>query len=210
MLNRARITDAAMKLLKTVGMRGLTIRALADRLGVSPSAIYNHADSRATVFAWVQERLVAEVDASGFGTLPWRQAIERWAWSYFRMLRRHTELVEIGATVPLREADASAQMYERIAYGFRSEGWAVRDVLPSISALESFIFGAAFDSAAPTDIYITGSSAQAPILNAIVAAQHRNAEDTDRDPSEITFELGLHAMLDGLHARHSNATIANE
>lgn len=189
----------------------MTVSALAERLGVGSSAIYNHADSRATVLAWVQEVIANDLDASGFGTEPWRQATERWAWSYYRLLRQHPWFVEITATVPLRHAEVSTRMYERIAYGLRAEGWRVRDVLHTISALESFIFGAAFDAAAPTDIYYTGANAKAaPILTAIVAAHHEVVSGSKMDSSEITFDLGLQAMLDGLHARHSNPTVAND
>lgn len=211
MLNHERITAAAIALLKAGGLRALTMSALAERLGVSPSAIYNHADSRATVLVWVQESIANQLDASGFGTEPWRDATEKWAWSYYRLLREHPWFVEITATVPLRNAEVSTRMYERVAFGLRAEGWPVRDVLHTISALESFIFGAAFDAAAPTDIYFTGEHAKAaPILTAIVEAHNQVVENSEWDTSEYTFDLGLQAMLDGLHARHSNPKIANE
>lgn len=210
-LNRQRITDAAIKLLRAGGLKALTVAALAERLGVSPSAIYNHADSRATVLVWVQESIAHELDASAFGSEPWREATEKWAWSYYRLLRTHPWFVEITATVPLRNAEVSTRMYERIAYGLRAEGWRVRDVLHTISALEAFIFGAALDAAAPTDIYYTGANAPAaPILTAIVRAHDEVVADSGLDTSEITFDLGLQALLDGLHARYSNAKIANE
>ncbi|MDJ1372376.1 TetR/AcrR family transcriptional regulator [Gulosibacter molinativorax] len=210
-LNRARITDAAIALLKAGGLRALTMSALAARLGVSPSALYNHTDSRATVLVWVQEAIANQLDASGFGSEPWRAATEKWAWSYYRLLRENPWFVEITATVPLRKAEASARMYERVAYGLRAEGWLVRDVLHTISALESFIFGAAFDAAAPNDIYFTGEhSKAAPILTAIVEAHNEVIADPEWDTGEYTFNLGLQAMLDGLHARHSNPRIANE
>lgn len=210
-LNRERITAAAIRLLRAGGLRALTMSALAERLGVSPSAIYNHADSRATVLVWVQEVIAHGLDASGFGTEPWRRATERWAWSYYRLLREHPWFVEITATVPLRDAEVSTRMYERVAYGLRAEGWRVRDVLPTISALESFVFGAAFDAAAPIDIYYTGANARAaPVLTAIVAAHAADVSSSERDASEVTFDLGLQALLDGLYARHAHPTIANE
>ncbi|KAB1644831.1 TetR/AcrR family transcriptional regulator [Gulosibacter chungangensis] len=210
-LTRQKITDAAIKLLRTGSLKALTVSALAERLGVAPSAIYNHADSRATILSWVQESIAQQLDASGFGTEPWRAATERWAWSYYRLLREHPWFVEITATVPLRDAEVSARMYERVAYGLRAEGWRVRDVLHTISALESFIFGAAFDAAAPSDIYATGVHAQAaPILTAIVRAHDEVVANSELNTGEITFDLGLQAMLDGLHARHSHPKIANE
>lgn len=210
-LTQPKITDAAIKLLRAGGLKALTVSALADRLGVAPSAIYNHVDSRATILVWVQESIAQELDASGFGTQPWRDAIERWAWSYYRLLREHPWFVEITATVPLRNAEVSTRMYERVAYAFRAEGWRVRDVLHTISALESYIFGAAFDAAAPTDIYYTGANAPAaPILTAIVQAHDEVVANSDLDTNEITFDLGLQALLDGLHARHSHPKIANE
>ncbi|SJM69405.1 TetR/AcrR family transcriptional regulator [Gulosibacter sp. 10] len=210
-LDRERITTAAIQLLRSGGLAKLTINALAARLGVSPSAIYNHADSRATILVRVQERLVVEIDASGFERLPWREATERWARSYFLMLRRNHALVEVTATVPISEALESARMYERVAYGLRRAGWSVRDVLPTISAIEAFIFGAALDSTAPADIYSTGAHrGKTPLLTAIVGVHEEHLRESGSSAADVAFELGLGALLDGLHARHSSPTVSED
>lgn len=56
------------------GLSGLTMRALSRRLGVSPSALYNHVPSREALLAWVQEHVSEQLDASGFGSLSLRDA----------------------------------------------------------------------------------------------------------------------------------------
>lgn len=48
-LNRARIVDGAFTLLDEVGIDGLTVRALANRLGVKAPALYWHFDSKQTL-----------------------------------------------------------------------------------------------------------------------------------------------------------------
>lgn len=114
-LSRERITDEALRLVDRKGAGALTIQALAERLGVVPSAIYNHAPSRAVLLAWIQERLVREVDPSGFGALPWRAAVERWAWSYLRVLRAHRECVAIYAHLPIRDTPEATQMSQSLS-----------------------------------------------------------------------------------------------
>ncbi|WP_131824571.1 TetR/AcrR family transcriptional regulator, partial [Mycobacteroides abscessus] len=73
-LNRDRIVDAALAELRASGLRKLTMRAVAVRLGVTVAALYNHVPSRAGLLVAVQERFTAGLDVSGFGVVPLREA----------------------------------------------------------------------------------------------------------------------------------------
>lgn len=198
-LSRERITDEAIRLVDRKGAGGLTIQALASRLGVVPSAIYNHAASRATVLAWIQERLVGELDASGFGRLAWRPAVERWAWSYLRVLRAHRECIGIVAHLPIRDTPQTTLMYQRVVAGFRAAGIPTADVLAAIAVIEQFVFGAAIDSLGPEDIY--EPDAPGVVAHAYVLHRRQLVEQRTRG-ADHAFELGLSLVLDGLQARY--------
>lgn len=88
----------ATELIARTGPAGFTIRGLADTLGVAPSAIYNHAPSRAALLAAVTERFLGAI------TLPpeeqpwdqWLRASAAGLRDQLRQGRRLTELVLTG------------------------------------------------------------------------------------------------------------------
>ncbi|MDL9981566.1 TetR/AcrR family transcriptional regulator [Microbacterium sp. ASV49] len=194
-----RITDAALAVLKKDGLRGLTMRGVAARLGVTPSALYHHVPSRDALLAAVQERFAAGLDTSGFGTLPLREALSRWAWSYLLLLRAQPELVPVIVEVPLAQTPHTSLMYQRVIAGFAAAGWPEESIIGSMSVLETYIFGAALDSPSPDDVYAPGSSAREPLLARTYAAFSASVEDRGERPRDALFRLGVEAILTGLH-----------
>jgi AcrR family transcriptional regulator len=198
-LDAERITDAAYAVLRRAGLRGLTMRALATRLDVAPSALYHHAPSRAAILAAVQERFAAGLDTTGFGALPLREALSRWAWSYLHLLREQPELVPVIVEVPLAQTPHTSLMYQRVIAGFAAAGWPEESIIASMSVLETYIFGAALDSPSPDDVYAPRSSAQSPLLARTYAAFAASVEDQGERPRDALFRMGLEAILTGLH-----------
>lgn len=194
-LSRDVITDAALALIAQAGYQGLTMSALARRLRVAPSALYNHAASKQEVLGWVQDHVMAEVDSSAFGKESWDEAVRRWATSYREVFARHAPLVPIIAVLPVTGAPDTLRMYEEVSRGFHDAGWPEERVVSAIVSLESFIYGSALDVAAPVDIFDSGESADRfPGFTAVVrsgAARPGNAADA-------AFQLGLEAMITGL------------
>lgn len=200
-LDRERITRAALALIQSDGLQRLTMRSLAERLGVSPGALYHHADSRSTVLAWVQEEISGHLNVAGFGTMSLRDALAQWAWSYLRFLRARPRLVDLIVAVPVSQTADTSRMYQRIVSAFRAAGWYDRSIIPSLSALETFIFGAALDSAGPESIYEPEPNAGTPALGDTQAAFAALVQETGEHEHDLVFQLGLDAMLTGLQMR---------
>lgn len=209
-LSRERITAAALELIVEAGYDGFTMLALARRLRVAASALYNHAASKQEVLGWVQDHVMKDVDASAFAREPWDEAVRQWAWSYREVFARHAPLVPIIAVTPVTDAAETLRMYEEVARGFLAAGWPEERTVPAIVALESFIYGSALDVAAPVDIFESGTlSGQFPAFTAAVrsaAASPTGASDTPdpvpRDsPADTAFRLGLESMISGM--RHA-------
>jgi AcrR family transcriptional regulator len=168
-LDTEQITEAALKLIELQGYKGLTMSGLARRLGVAPSALYNHVAAKADVLVLVEDHLMAGVDVGGFGSEPWDSAVRRWAWSYRDVFARHTPLIPVIAVLPVTNAPRTVTMYEAVTAGFLAEGWPQERIVDAIVALESFIFGSAYDVTAPEGIFDTGALAgTAPLFSAAV------------------------------------------
>lgn len=198
-LSKELITSAALKLIEASGYDALTMSALARRLGVAPSALYNHVKSKHDVLLLLQDHLMNRVDVSGFGTLPWPEAVRNWAWSYRDVFAQHSPLIPVIAVLPVTGAPRTLQMYEELTRGFLDAGWPEPLVVPTIVALESFIFGSAFDVAAPEDIFETGELAgSSPHFTSAVRARQLPA---DGAPADAAFRLGLDGLISGLDAQ---------
>ncbi len=201
LLDRRRITAAASAIIREEGLSAVTMRALARRLGVGASALYNHAASRSTVLAWVQEDVSTHLNASGFGSLSLRDALAQWAWSYLRLLRTQPRMVDLIVAVPVAHTVQTSQMYQRIVAAFRSAGWYDRSVLPSLSAIETYIFGAALDSAGPENVYEPAPGELASALSDTHSAFAELVRESGSRERDLVFALGLDALLTGLQLR---------
>ena len=198
-LSQARITAAALAIIKTGGYGTLTMSALAKRLGVAPSALYNHVDSKQEVLRWLQDHVMSSVDTSGFAELPWDQALRGWARSYRDVFARHTPLIPVIAVLQVSGAPRTLAMYEAVTEGLVRAGWPAAQIVPAIVALESFIYGSAYDAVAPQEIFDTGALAEdSPHFTAAVQEQAGRA---DGRAAESAFEAGLDALVTGLAGR---------
>ncbi|WP_035771410.1 TetR/AcrR family transcriptional regulator C-terminal domain-containing protein [Arthrobacter sp. Br18] len=194
-LSRTRITGAALELIDEAGYDGLTMSALARRLKVAPSALYNHAASKQEVLRWLQDHVMTMVDFSAFATEPWADAVRSWAWSYRGVFARHAPLVPVIAVLPVTDAADTLRMYEEVARGFLAAGWPEDRVVPAIVALESFIYGSALDVSAPSDIFDSGALAgEFPLFTSAV----RSSTGSGGNAADAAFRAGLEGLITGL------------
>ena len=205
LLGKAGITAAALVLINRKGDEGLTMAGLAKELDVAPSALYNHVASKRDVLLLVEDHLTSLVDVSDFGSAPWEDAVRSWAWSYRNVFAEHTPLIPVIAVLPVTDAPQTLAMYETVSKGFLDAGFPQERVVSSIVALESFIFGSAYDVTAPEDIFDSGSMAEStPHFTAAVRSAANNALEGGSGgpgrPADVAFELGLEALISGLGA----------
>lgn len=195
-LTPERIVAAALAVIKAKGYEGLTMSALARRLSVAPSALYNHVESKQEVLQWIQDHVMSGVDTSCFADHPWADAVRIWARSYRDVFARHTPLIPVIAVLQVSGAPRTLTMYEAVTEGFLRAGWPEANIVPAIVVLESFIYGSAYDAVAPEDIFHTGSLAsRSPLFTAAVEQQLGRAEGRAADAA---FETGLEALVSGL------------
>lgn len=206
LLGPDQITQAALKLVSREGYKALTMSGLAKSLNVAPSALYNHVSSKQDVLVLVEDALMGRVDVSAFPALPWAEAVSLWAHSYRNVFSAHLPLIPVIALLPVTNAPQTITMYEAVTDGFLRAGWPSERIIDAIVALESFIFGSAYDVNAPADIFAPGElAAAAP--NFTAAVEHRShacagqgAGQIQCNDADAAFSLGLAAMVAGLAA----------
>lgn len=191
-LTREAIATAALCLIDLHGYEAMTMKALATALDVAPSALYNHVLSKAELWVPIQERLMAEVDASAFQRLPLRPAMAAWARSYRDVFAAHPQVIAGIARLPVAGSPQTLAHYEAVATALTQGGLPRTRVVSVIVAFESFIFGSALDVSAPDDIFESGDGAHAiPVFASAVAARAA----LPADPADDAFDLGLDALL---------------
>lgn len=193
------IVDRALEIVTAEGLESLTMSRLAGALEVTPAALYNHVSSKDAILREVQDRLMSALDLAGFDEDPWPVAIRRWAVSYRDIMASQPGLISLIALMPINGATRTTAMYERVATALKSYGWPIASIVPTIVALESFVFGSAYDALAPADIFKLEADDEAPVFTAANRAQLEAS--AHRSPAEIAFHAGLDALLEGFAKR---------
>jgi len=87
-LSRDRVLRAAVTLADEVGIEALSMRNLAEELGVVPMALYKHVASKEDLLDGMVDIILGEIDLPVSGT-DWKSAIRQRILSARQSLRRH-------------------------------------------------------------------------------------------------------------------------
>ncbi len=83
------MTERALKLADADGLDALTIRKLAQDLGVTPMALYWHFRSKEELLEGVAEQVWGEIDVRVDPSVPWPVQLQRGLESLISVLRAH-------------------------------------------------------------------------------------------------------------------------
>ena len=144
-LTRERVLDGALALADRTGIAALTIRRLADELGVKAMTIYHYVPSKDAIVAGMVERVFAAIDLPP-DELPWTQAVRLRCLSARRVLNRHPW------AAPLMESRSSPgpvslRHHEAVLGCLRRGGLSWQLTAHAYAILDSYIFGFAFEEA---------------------------------------------------------------
>jgi AcrR family transcriptional regulator len=189
LLTKDTIMRAALAIVDDEGAAALSTNRIAARLGVKGASLYNHVAGRDEILEGIRELLVAEMDLAAADLRPWTTALDTWARSYRAVLAAHPNAVLLLVGKPIR----SMVVLRAYAKGFdamRLAGWPEHLLFSVIRAVECFLLGSALDLAGPPVCVPDGVPLPEGLLT-VVTADHRAQ-------AELTFEIGLAAMIDGL------------
>ncbi|MFF2370731.1 TetR/AcrR family transcriptional regulator [Agromyces sp. NPDC058110] len=200
LLSVDRIADAALELVDSGEPFG--VNALARRLGVTASSLYNHVDGRDGIIELMRGRIAREAgtadDVLTDLARPWHEAVAETMRAQRRMYAEHPNLVPliVGKTITDPYVIAS---YDQLATRLRLAGFPDREVLGIVAILDAFAIGMGLDLASPDDVWQPGE--QTETLGRLL---HDAPHGVER--SDAAFELGLELTIDSLRGRLARHT----
>lgn len=210
-LSKDRVLEAAVRLADDGGITTLSMRKLAQELGVEAMSLYNHVANK-------DELLDAMVDAV-FGEIglpsaraDWRISMRKRAMAAREVLMHHPWAIEL-MEARSRPGPATLAHHDAVLGCLRGAGFSIPMAAHAFSAMNSYIYGFVMQEA--TLPFRTSEE------TAVVAKSIFAKFPTDAYPhmTELTvehvlkpgysyadeFEFGLDLILDGLESKRSNS-----
>lgn len=205
-LTRERILRGAVDLADATGIEAVTIRSLADALGVKPMALYHHVANKDEILDGIVDLVFAEIELPP-SDMDWRSALRHRAISARRVLRRHpwaAPLLE-SRTTP---GKATLRHHDAVIGTLRRAGFPVGLVAHAYSLLDSYVYGFAIQEAALPFSPETVTEAVHGFLDQFPADRYPHLAELATahvlqpgyDYGD-EFEWGLDLLLDGLERR---------
>ncbi|GAA2157122.1 hypothetical protein GCM10009760_58920 [Kitasatospora kazusensis] len=203
LLSREIIARAALDVVDEHGSDGLTMRALADRLGVKAASLYNHVSGKDELLDGLAELVNAEIDLSPLAAEDgrgWREGLAAYARGYRAAFIRHPNTI---ALLARRRVGAERQLlgYDTLLAALGRAGLAPADAAEVAAALDYLVLGSALETF--TAGFTRGAAEYRPgypaLAGALEASAARGGGPGGLD--ERGFELALRLLLDGLAAR---------
>jgi AcrR family transcriptional regulator len=202
-LSRDRVMRGAVTIAGESGIGSLTIRSLAQHLGVKPMSLYHYVANKDEILDGIVDLVFSEIELPSLEGA-WRPELHQWAHSARRVLTRNSwaiALLESRAT----PGPATLRHHDQIIGVLRGAGFSVPMTAHAYALLDSYVYGFALQEAAlPFD-----RETVAPVAESIMrlfsggayphlvelAAEHVLQPGYDFSDE---FEFGLDVILNGL------------
>ena len=203
-LSRERVLRAAIDLADAEGIGSLTMRRLAQELGVEAMTLYYYVANKQDILAGMVDVVTSEIelpDAAG----DWKAAIRRTAISEHELLIRHPWAASLILSV--KQASAPRIRYMNWILGtLREAGFSADQTDHAYHALESHIMGftlweVGMDLGTREDLRTLAASflEEFPAAEYPYLTEHIHQHLKERRPDdEGSYAFGLDLILDGL------------
>lgn len=204
-LTAGRVLSGALELADDIGIADLTIRRLADALGVKPMTIYHYVPNKEAIIDGMVDLVFSEIEDPD-PALDWKPAMRRRCESARVVLARHPWAV---AYMESRTSPGPATLSHHDAVlGCLRRGMSLEMTAHAYALLDAFVYGFALQEAS---LPATGGDDMAELADSILdqfppgkypnlvefTADHALQPDYD---FKKEFSFGLDLVLDGLEA----------
>jgi AcrR family transcriptional regulator len=219
-LSKERVLHTAVELADSGGLEALTMRRLADELGVGVMSLYYYVPHKDELIEGMVELVFGEIQLPPT-EVDWKQAMRQRAISTRDALNRHRWAVGLMESNP-RPGPQSFRVHDAVLGCLRKAGFSIELTIQAYSVLDAYIYGFAlqekttpFDDAAGAAAVATEQVREF----AADAEQQQSATLADEFPylAEVvaghvakvgydfaqSFEYGLDLILDALEKRRA-------
>jgi AcrR family transcriptional regulator len=210
------VVAKAIQIADRDGLGGLSMRRLAEVLGITAMSLYGYVPSKAELLDVMADRAYAEINLRHDPAAPWRTKLTAIAHQHWRVLLSHQWLLQVATSRPLLGPNMTA-LYEGELAAIDGLGLTDVDMDLIVSLLDDYVRGAARGAAEAAEARArTGISDQqwwqtyGPLLADVVdparyptalrvgaaaGAEYGAAHDPAR-----SFDFGLQRIIDGIEA----------
>ncbi|MGX6745778.1 TetR/AcrR family transcriptional regulator [Streptomyces xantholiticus] len=138
-LSRERVIRAAVTLADEKGSAALTMRAIAEPLGVEAMSLYHHVAGREDILDGMVDAVFGEIDLPPHDT-DWKSAMRHRAVSARAALRRHPWAVALMDS-RTRPGPATLAHHDAVIGTLRAGGFSVPMAAHAFSLIDSYLYG---------------------------------------------------------------------
>jgi len=174
---------AAFSLLDEAGMDGLTVRALASRLGVQAPALYWHVRGKQALLDEMATQIwrqVGDVMAGLPADMPWREVMRTYAGTVRGALLGHRDGAKAFTGTTLTDPDVVRRQEHTLA-NLVGQGFALPDAVRGLVLLNDFAIGFCVEEQAVRQAIASGDDRYSP---------DRRAELIGRQTAPLAVEAG--------------------
>ena len=195
-LDEPRVLDAAFRVLEQHGFEGLTIRRIADDLGVKNPALYWHFKNKQEIVNGMAGRLLDRMSEAPLGALDWRPWLREAAKWYRATLLSVRDGAEILSNANLSRSRHFAEFERGMAY-LATHGFSDRDAMLGMITVFDYALGVTYEHQADARITANPPTPGAGMFAPLAGLSRHDARDE-------LFEGGLDLILDGLALRRKS------
>lgn len=208
------IVDTAVAIADSDGIDAVSMRNVAERLGIAPMSLYTYIDTKGALIDLMVDRITAEVPREPFGQAGWRVRLEQLASDMLAHYAQHPWVLQIAMSRPPLGPGIS-DLYEHQLAAVEGIGLTDLQMDSVIALIGGFVAGvarAAHDATRSRDL--SGQTdtewweANAPILDRVIDGSRYplsgrvgmaagEAYQSTASPDQ-GFAFGLATILDGV------------
>jgi AcrR family transcriptional regulator len=211
-LTHDQIARTAVEIADAEGLGAVSMRHLAERLGVATMGLYRYVTGKDEIYELMLDAVVAEIDLPDGG---WREVADAYARQTRALNLRHRWMQQAYARVPAALSPASVALTEKALTSVDGLGLDVDTMMAVFGVVSSFARGAVVAEVAqhealerhgwkneddmrlaylPWARWMLGTGRYPTLSRYII-------EGSNEDDAEWQFEFGLRCVLDGIASR---------
>jgi AcrR family transcriptional regulator len=203
-LSRERVLRAAVAVADAGGIGSLTIRSLAQQLGVKPMSVYHHVANKEEILDGIVDIVFGEIDLPSVGG-DWRSEMHRRATSARGVLRRHPWAIGLLET-RTSPGPATLRHHDAVLGTLRGAGFSVEMTAHAYALIDSYVYGFALQEAAlPFEGPETVAEVAEPMMEQFSTGDYPHLAEMATEyfiqpgyDFGNEFEFGLGVILDAL------------